>query len=138
MSSAAVFKALTTDTVLVSLGLNTDSVFSDYTAETVPREGRFVILRWGNQQYRGPVQTGPTVLTVWVHQPVEMGSDFTALNKIHQQIRRVLTAMEHVVGTDDVAVTSVHYDGLGGAMKDQGFHTITKNAGYRVLLRMVG
>lgn len=138
MSSAAVFKALTTDPELVSLGLGISSVFPDYTAETVPREGRFVILRWGNQQYRGPVQTGPTVLTVWVHQPTNMGSDFTVINKIHQQIRRVLTSMELVEGTDGVVVTSAHFDGLGGAMQDPGFHTITKNAGYRVLLRMVG
>lgn len=138
MSSAAIFKAITTDPELTAFGLGVDSVFSDYAAETVPREGFFVILRWGPQQYRGTVQTGVTVLTVWVHQPENMGSDFTIINRIHDRLRTVLTSLEQVDGADGVRVVAAHYDGLGGSMQDPGFHTITKNAGYRVLLRMVG
>lgn len=138
MSSAAVYKALVEDPLLTGYGLGDNSVFSDYSSETVPREGRFVVLRWGNQQYRGEVRTGATVLTVWVHQPETMGSDFTIINQIHDRIRTVLTEMEQVPGADGVKVTSVYFDGLGGSQQDPGFHTITKNAGYRVLLRVVG
>lgn len=137
MSSAVVYEALTTDPVLIAQGIDRDSVFTDYSSEVVPRQDLFVILRWGNQLYRAATRTGPTVLTVWVHQPVEMGSDYTEINKIHDQIRRVLTDLAPAIGADDVGFVTADFDGLGGNMEDPGFHTITRNAGYRVLLNRV-
>lgn len=138
MSSAAVYKALTSDFDLSTMGIDGDSVFSDYSSRAVPREGKFVILRWGDQQYVSEVKTGATFLTVWVHQPESMGSDLTEVNKIHARICQVLTNMEHVAGEDGISVTSVNFDGLSSSIRDPGFHTIARNAGYRVLLRMVG
>lgn len=137
MSSAAVYQALTADPELNALGIDEDGVFSDYTLESAPRDGRFIIMRWGTQSYRAVAQTGPTNMVLWVHQAEELGSDFTEINKIHHRVREVLVGMEQVLGVDGVKVTSVEFDGLGGNLRDPGFHTITKNAGYRVLLHPV-
>lgn len=137
MSSAAIYRVLSTDPALRQLGLAEGSVLPDFTGEVIPRDSLCIVLRWGPQQYRGAAATGPTVLTVWVHQPVEMGTDYTLINQVHSRVRRILTDMVQVVGTDNVRVTSVEFDGLGGAHKDDGFNTITKNAGYRVLLNSV-
>lgn len=137
MSSAAVYEALSNDSLLNELGIDGDGIFSNYASTTVPREGRFVVLRWGNQQFSHAAKTGPTYLTVWVHQPDQMGSDYTIVNKIHARISAVLQNLEHALGDDGVSVTSIVFDGLGGELYDPGFSTITRNAGYRVLLRMV-
>lgn len=135
--SSAVYRAICTDSRLNAMGIDGANVFSDYAAESVRRDGMTVILRWGNQAYRRETQAGPTVLTVWVHQPVELGTDFLEIDKAHFYIRETLTDLTQEVGEDYIRVTSVDFTGLGGAMEDPGFKTITKNAGYNVLLRQL-
>lgn len=137
MSSAAVFQALARDPQLNALGITADAIFPDYVAEVVPRNGMFLILRWGSQDYRSSVQTGPVDLTVWVHQPAEQGSDYGNINKVRNRVRAVLEGMEQATGSDGYRVTSIGYAGASGNLYDPGFKTITKNDRYMVLMRMV-
>lgn len=136
MSSAAVTQALANDPELNAMGISFENIFSDYAMEEVPYRGKFIILRWGMQNATPVINGGPESLTVWVHQPDEMGSDYGEIKKILIRCREVLLGLEHELGEDGFSVTSVRFEGEGGNMNDPGFHTITRNALFQVLLRV--
>lgn len=136
MSSGAIRKALLDDSEIRSY-VGDLGVYPDYAADTPPREGMFIILRWGVQNYRREARNGPTMMTLWAHQPKEMGSDTTGLNVLLDRCQEVLEGMEHVVGEDDVRVTNAIFTGKGGVVYDPGFETYARSSGYNVLLHVV-
>lgn len=137
MSSASVFRALADDSDLRFWGIEESTIFPDYSSEEVPRDGAFLVLRWGNEDVTSSVKKGPEILTVWAHLPQEMGSDYGPLRDMLGRVKDVLLSMEHVVGDDGYSVTLVEYFGSSGNLIDPGFRTITRNMTFRVLLRMV-
>lgn len=133
--SGRIFMALSTDPELASLGVT--HVFTDYGAEEIPREGLTMILRWGDENYQRSVRTGPRDLAVWVHSPMENGTDYTVINRVLDRVGIVLGEIVHEVGDDGVSVTSVGKIGASGNMRDPGFNTIFRYTRYQVLLRTV-
>lgn len=137
MSRAAIFDAITGDTALNLLGITEDSVFQNFSLEERPiATGPFIILRWGDSDRPqfGDVKN-PVRLTLWVHYPLEESTDFTRLDNILDACDATLSSVEDVDGTDGYAVTCVRATGRSGDFKDDGFQTISKNAGYEVLAR---
>ncbi|AOE44828.1 head-to-tail connector protein [Gordonia phage Terapin] len=135
MSSGAVYQALTNDPTLQTLCGGTDNfVFPDYAMESAPRDGVFLILRWGAQDVTRAIRRGPVDLIVWAHQPKEDSTDYTLINRVLNRARDVLEAMPNTPGPDDIRVNDVAFQGNGGNLYDPGFQTITKNSVYRVLL----
>lgn len=137
MSRAAVFEALTNDLTLNSLGIDSTTVFINYSLDEKPSVvGPFVILRWGNEDSPpfGDVRA-PRDLTIWVHYPLELGPNFMMIDTRLDAIDDVLKNMEHVVGSDGQTVTCVRRTGRSGDLKDEGFQTICRNSAYQVLSR---
>ncbi len=147
MSRAAVFHALTTDEELKSLGINENTVFPNYSMDERPTDdGPFVVLRWqeetGTFTSLGIVQLPrfenvgpPRRLTIWVHYPVEITTDFDQVDDIMDLIDGILLNMYDVDGDDGWVLSCVRATGRGGDAKDEGFQTITRDAGYEVLSR---
>lgn len=126
MSSGAVYQALS-----AALGGN---VYPDYTMETAPRNGRFVILRWGDQNVTPAVRRGPHTLTVWVHEPAENSTDYTKIVDTLRTVQNTLESITSTPGEDGIRVLDVAFQGDSGNLYDPGFKTITRNSTYRVLL----
>lgn len=138
MSSGAIWSSLAEDSELATLGV--ESVHTDYSEEIRPSEGYFIILRWmGHRRIESGVKKGPQTLVVWAHQPIEMGNDFTVLNKILRRCREILedNVPNSDPGLDFISVSHVDYEGDSGNMVDPGFKTLTKNSSFRVLMAMV-
>lgn len=137
--SGKVFQLLAENAALNSLGIDENCIFTDWSADTPPRDGIFVIMRWGPEQYVSAVRTGPRDLDVWVHQPQEFGTDFTIIDRITRSIRRALEEANfssvELIGDDDIEFVQADYKGHGGNVNDPGFKTFTKRSSYTVLLR---
>lgn len=135
--SGRIFTALSTDTELETLGVK--NVFTDYSAEEIPREGITIILRWGDENYNRSVRTGPRDLAVWVHSPMEFGTDYTAINNVLDRVKEILESdlIVQDPGADGIAVTEAAKVGSSSNLRDPGFNTIMRNNRYRVLLRRV-
>lgn len=140
----SVYRALVDDSNLNSLGIASGTVFPNYSMDQRPVEGgAFIILRWEDQPFLGTGTMrgrrrgkGGRNITIWVHIPKSESSDFTKIDAIHDRVEEVLTSMEHSPGTDGYTVTCIEATGRGGDLRDDGFDTITRNAGYRVLSRL--
>ncbi len=130
MSCGAIFDMINDDPEMVGC-----DVFSDYTAEDVSRESFTVILRWGAQDFQRSVLTGPRDLDVWVHQPKEIGTDYTAINEILDTIDEIMSRAGGEQGADRVKVTLVDKIGSSRNLEDPGFDTFCRYNSYRVLAR---
>lgn len=137
MSRAAVFDAITTNEELNSIGINENSVFHNYSLEERPiNAGPFIIFRWG--EVDSPPFNGvksPVRLTLWTHWPLEETNDFSKIDKVIDICDSVLSDLTDSSGIDGYTVTCIRPTGRSGDLKDDGFQTITKNAGYEVLSR---
>jgi hypothetical protein len=137
MSRAAIFDLLVANEDLNSIGIDEDSVFHNYSLEERPiQSGPFLILRWGEVD-RPPFfgVKSPVRLTLWIHWPLEETNDFSKIDKAIDICDEILSDMSNSSGIDGYTVTCVRPTGRSGDMKDDGFQTITKNAGYEVLSR---
>lgn len=137
MSRAAVFDAICGNEDLNSIGIDEHSVFQNYTLEERPIDaGPFIILRWGEVD-RPPFSgvKSPVRLTLWMHWPLEETNDFSKIDKALDICDSVLSDLSSTSGVDGYTVTDVRPTGRSGDLKDDGFQTITKNAGYEVLSR---
>lgn len=137
MSRAAVFETLANDSQLNSLGINRDSIFHNFSLEERPiATGPFVILRWGTQDapYWQTVKA-PERLTVWAHWPLEMTEDYMKLQAMLDNCDAALTGVQDVVGVDGNTLSFVRMTGRSSDFKDDGFNTISRNAGYDVFYR---
>lgn len=143
MSRDAVYQAIVNDPTLNDLGIDTTSVFPNFSMDQRPPVGGlFVILRWEDQSFVGKGTfagtrrgIGSRNLTVWVHIAKTESSDFTRIDAAHDQIEKVLTELEHVPGDDNYTITCIYATGRGGDLRDDGFDTLTRNAAFSVLSR---
>jgi len=138
VSRAAIYRALTTDPQLISLGIGPDEVFANHSLDTPPRTGKFVIIRWAEHNPRGAGgrhKRGPRNMVVWVHIPREQTLDHAEIDPILNRIKTVLTSLEHAPGTDGSTVTMVTWTGDSADLTDIGYDTIVRNAGFEVLSR---
>lgn len=143
MSRDVVYASIIADPDLNNLGLDASSVFPNYSSdERPPGQGPFAILRWEDQPYTsGPfgesagLRRGARHLTIWVHIPKQTSTDFTRIDAILDQIDLVLAPLEQVDGADGYTLTCITPTGRGADLRDEGFDTIVRNAGYRVLSR---
>lgn len=133
--SGAVYHLLAEDAELANLGVET--VETDYSLETRPNDGIFLIIRWGAQTIRNAIRHGPLTLSIWAHQPEEYGSDYTQINKILNRCQKLLENTEQVVGGDGIRVVEAAFQGYGPCLYDPGFKTICRSTTYRILLGMV-
>lgn len=131
---AAVFSLLTTDPTLTGLGISADTVFPNGAVDVVPRKSRFLIFRWEEVTLAPGKASEQQVLTVWAHCPREMSTDYAPLDVILKRCTTVLTSALHVPGEDGI-LTSVDYNGMSPDFNDEGYKTITRNAGYTVVSR---
>lgn len=143
MSRAAIYSAISSDDALNDLGIDEDSLFTNYSMDEKPLEsGPFVILRWEDQKppvfsdVDQPITKSARTLTVWAHYPVESSTDFTRVDAILNRIDEVLRVLEQVSGDDGEIVTLVTVFGRSGDLHDEAFKTISRNARYEVLSRI--
>jgi hypothetical protein len=137
MSRAAIYESIVGNENLNVIGIDEHSVFHNYTLEERPIDsGPFMILRWGEVD-RPPFNgaKSPVRLTIWMHWPLEETNDFSKIDKAFDICDDIFIDLNNVAGVDGYTVTSVRSTGRSGDLKDDGFQTITKNAGYEVLSR---
>lgn len=140
MSRNAIYKALTTDPELISMGIGPDQVFANHSLDTPPRSGKFVNIRWAEHNPRGlggRHKRGPRNMVVWVHIPREQTLDHAEIDPMLNRIKDVLSGMEHIRGDDGSAITMVTWTGDSADLTDIGYDTIVRNAGFEVLSRRV-
>lgn len=147
MSRDAIYQAIINDEDLNELGIDATTVFPNYALDQRPTDnGIFLILRWESQPYVGAstlggfgsgtgMGRGARDLTVWAHLSREESSDFTRLDAVLDRLDIILVDMEHVSGSDGYTLTCVRPTGRSSDLRDDGFDTITRNAGYKILAR---
>jgi hypothetical protein len=144
MSRALIEDLLENDSALAGLGIDSESVFNQHDIKERPRDdGPFVVIRWEestifNQSYTGMTNglaRAPRMLSLWVHSPMEISTDFEHIDKILDRIDTVFEMVEDVPGSDGYTVTTIRNSGRSADMNDEGFMTITRNASYAVLYR---
>ncbi|AHN84034.1 hypothetical protein GJ25_gp023 [Mycobacterium phage Hawkeye] len=138
MSRAVILDALRAD---VELGaqMSPENIISNYSKEGRPSNlnpGAFAIIRWGDKTIDPAVDTGPRDMTVWVHYPEEVSTDFSRVDKILHRVKEVLLPLAEVMGADGQTLVCVDLFGESGDLTDPGFQTITRNVTFRVLSRM--
>lgn len=130
MSRAAVNTAIENSAVLAGLGLVAGATYAANALDAT-KERPFVVMRWENRP-KSFGDRGVQGLTVWVH---DQPGDYTRVDKMLAEIRSVLTSMVHVAGVDGMTVTQIDWTGDSADLWDDGFRTITRNAGFSVVSR---
>ncbi len=136
MSRAAFYTALVGDVILNGYGVNSNTVFHNWSNEERPTNSTpFVILRWEDEPGRlwgSEPERGARNLTVWVHYPKELTNDFDKVTKVLDRIDTVVTGLRDVVGSDGATLSFVEVGGRSADLVDDGFNTITRNGSYQV------
>lgn len=137
MSRAYIENLLSNDGILAGYGVSQYAVFNQHDINERPRnDGRFIILRWEEPtSHNSVLNRSPRLLTVCAHSPLEISTDFDTLDKILDRVDALLLPLTGVSGSDGYTITSVASSGRSGDLKDEGFMTATRNAGYAVLSR---
>lgn len=144
MSRAYIETLLQNDATLAGLGISQWAVFNQHDIEERPRnDGPFLVIRWEESTVTSQTYTGmsnglpraPRVMTIWVHSPIEISTDFEHLDKILDRIDQLLRNLEQAPGSDGYTITSVSINGRSGDLKDPAFQTICRSADYGVLYR---
>lgn len=130
MSRAAVNVAIQNDSELLGLGLQFEQTYAANAIDT-PIVKPFVVMRWEDTT-RSFGDIGTQGLTVWVHDDL---GDYTRIDAMLERVKEILTAMVHVSGTDGRIVTQIDWAGDSPDLWDDGFQTITRNSGFRVISR---
>lgn len=134
-----IFEALSNDSVLFAdYGIDLDHVFPNYAVETTPRDNCFIIIRYEEQDLVRPaIGRGPHIVTIWVHNPKELGTDVVILQEVLEEVKAIMVGLS---GESDgkYEITDVRFTGMGGDLSDPGYNTFTKNAGFEVLYHRVG
>ena len=125
MSRAAVQAVL-----LTAPGLPSQQSWAMNSLDT-PTQWPFIVQRW-EETTPAYGLVGTQGLTVWVH---DQPGDYARINTLLEWIKSALTAMVHVNGGDGRIVTQIDWTGDSSDLFDDGWGTITRNAGFRVVSR---
>lgn len=132
MSRVAVYELLRDDLYLQTVyGFNADRIMPAHSVDTIPRTGHFLILHWEEitlAKVVRPIQ----ILTVWAHRPIERSTEFNELEDILNRVQEVLEGAVHFEASDGSKLAGVEFTGQSGDLKDSGYNTITRNAGFEV------
>lgn len=121
-----VYQALSTDTELQALGGAAGVEVWNIEAIDNPERGKpFVVTAWSTTPR--PVHSGARRrdLIVWAH---DEGGDYSRIDAILERVRQILVGMIHQGG-----ISQVDWEGASGDLYDDGFRTITRNSGFRVI-----
>lgn len=136
MSRTAVFELLRDDLYLQTVyGLDANHIFPNFSIDTPPRDGYFLVMRWGEKSLAKvvrPIQ----ILDVWAHRPMEQSREFDDLEQLLNRVEEVLTGAVHFQASDGSILAGVDFTGQSGDQVDGGYDTITRNAAFEV--RTVG
>lgn len=130
MSRSVVNEALANNTQLLALGMLADATFAANMIDT-PTIRPFIVMRW-EETTRAFARIGSQGLTIWVHDEV---GDYTRIDAMLEIIKSVLTSIVHVAGGDGKTVTQIDWAGDSPDLYDDGFATISRNAGFIVVSR---
>lgn len=127
-----ILAALLGDATLVGLGVSDGAVLTGDV--DTPAERPFLQLRYGATT-PGPARggVGPNMrdLTIWVH---DVPNDYTRIDKIVQQIKIVMLALEaEQSALTDGWLAVVEWVGDSDDLADDGHRTITRNTSYRIV-----
>ncbi len=129
---AAVYKLIAEDPILNDVwDVDGNAVFPNADLDVAPREGFFIVLRWGEEEIAWG-RVGYENLTIWAHYPRQLGTDHAPLVSILMRISDVLMAATQVAGEDGV-LTTCRYQGMSGDFNDEVLKTISKNVAVRVV-----
>ncbi|AEK07467.1 tail terminator [Mycobacterium phage Rope] len=136
MSRAALFNALIADATLNGYGINSNTVFHNWSKEERPTNGTaFAILRWEDEAkplWGSEPERGPRNLTAWVHYPIELSNDFNKVTRVLDRMDDVLRGLRDVAGNDGYKLSFVQLGGRSPDLVDDGFNTITRHASYQI------
>lgn len=119
----ALYTLIRDDQQIQSFGVQ--KVYSVHAADT-PTENLFILLRWeitipafklvGNQD-----------LSIWVH---SRDADYVLINRILGRVKTLMTQTLHREGTDGI-FSQAYWTGDSPDVRDDGWRTYTKSAGFR-------
>ena len=136
MSRAAFYDAITGDAVLNSMGITEDTVFHNWSNEERPTNtGPFVILRWEDEPkpvWGSELHRGARAVTMWVHFPNELTTDFNRVTSVLDRVDDVVTEVRDAVGADGYTLSFVECGGRSADMTDEGFNTIARTGSYSI------
>lgn len=130
MSRVAFNQLIEQDGTLLTMGLPPGATFQANAVET-PQMRPFIVIRW-DEKVRAFADRGTYTVTVWVH---DEPGDYGRIDKMLERIKFVLGNAMHVPGSDDRILTCVDWSGDSADLYDDGWDTITKNAGFLVVSR---
>ncbi len=120
-----VYAALTTDAELSSEGITGDSVWGIESVDNPERGKPFLVLSWSTTPRPAFAAARRRDLLVWAH---DEGGDYSRIDRILERVRQILVDL-----IDQGGVTQVDWEGASGDLYDDGFRTITRNSGFRVI-----
>ena len=133
-----IYQALINDAALNELELNESNIFPNFSMKQAPRQTRFLIIRFEEQAIKNrKLGRGPEVVTIWCHQPEEMGTDFSKIRDILLVVKAAVLACRDEQGYGHY-ITDVKFNGMGGDHRDPGYNSFTKNIGFEILSHPVG
>jgi hypothetical protein len=120
------FEALTTDPMLIGLGITDDSSFASDV--DTPQNRPFLQLRWGRTD-EGLAAVKVRSLVVWVH---DKGGDYSTIDSILLRLRSLIPSL---VGESNGPgwLVDVTWNGDSEDLTDDGHKTITRNASFTLV-----
>lgn len=119
-----IYSAITTDPQLQALKIDSTSVWNIESVDNPARGKPFLVTAWADDRNVWG-RPGRRDLLVWAH---DEGGDYARIDAILERVRILLVAMIHQGG-----VTLVEFTGGSPDLYDDGFRTITRNYGFRVI-----
>lgn len=144
MSRAAIEILLQNDATLAGYGVAQNAIFNQHDIDERPRnDGPFIVIRWEESTFFTQSYTGmtngldraPRMLTLCVHSPLEVSTDFDAIDHIIDRIDEMFKEVEQLDGPDGNTITTIRNSGRSGDLKDEEWMTVYRNAAYAVLYR---
>lgn len=122
-----VFHALTSDTELTALGIDTNHAWASGSVEG-PQPAPFIVIKWGNTSKGiGPINTAP--VQIFVHDDI---GDYGVINSILLRVRAVMTGLA-AHGYAANWIIEVDWLGDSGDLADDTYKTLMRNAEFNVV-----
>lgn len=136
MGRVALMERLLTYPAIQEAGITMDHIWPNFALDISPRtDGLFMVLRWGANLAAFGNRSGKRSLTVWVYQPRQMGTDYTAIDLMIGHVIECLIDTVHFEGSDGSVLSCADFNGLSADLVDEGYDTIARNADFSVLCR---
>lgn len=121
----AVYTLLSTDPQLQALAPGGVEVWNVEAIDNPERGKPFIVTAWASTPRPVFTAARSRELTVWAH---DEGGDYSRIDAILERVRQILVGIVHQGG-----ISQVEWSGASGDLYDDGFRTITRNSGFRVI-----